>query len=57
MVGSRNAVEPDQQHLFGSPRPEWYVDKPTRRIGRKGLAAARDALRDQTSAKGELARH
>lgn len=27
------------------PRPDWHIDSRTREVGRKGIAAAREALR------------
>jgi hypothetical protein len=34
-----------QQRLFESRLPDWFVDEPTRIIGRNGVGEAREELR------------
>jgi len=45
----------DQLHLIEPDDPEWRLDERTRDSGRKGVQAARQALRDAASAAPPVA--
>src|SRR5207247_5316268 len=51
----QNGAMADQLHLIEPDDPEWRLDERTRDTGRKGVEAARQALRDAASAAPPVA--
>lgn len=49
MTHRREEVESRQLVLLEAEQPAWRLDAQTREVGRKGVAAARAALRRSTS--------